>query len=45
VLRRKARREVTGEAAKPVSTEDFLEEVRSFLEAANRLAPTTGTYV
>jgi len=45
VLRRKARREATGEAPKPVTTEDFLEEVRRFLEAANRLAPVTGTYV
>ena len=45
VLRRKARREATGEAAKPVTTEDFLDEVRGFLDAANRLAPATGTYV
>jgi ATP-dependent 26S proteasome regulatory subunit len=45
VLRRKARREATGEAAKPVTTEDLLEEVRRFLEAAHRLAPATGTYV
>jgi hypothetical protein len=45
VLRRKARREATGEAPQPVTTDDFLEEVRRFLEAANRLAPATGTYV
>jgi len=45
VLRRKARCEATGEAAKPVTTEDFLEEVRRFMEAANRLKPVTGTYV
>jgi ATP-dependent 26S proteasome regulatory subunit len=45
VLRRKAGCEATGEAAKPVTTEDFLEEVRRFMEAANRLTPATGTYV
>ena len=45
VLRRKARREATGEAPKPVTTGDFLEEVRRFMEAANRLAHATGTYV
>jgi ATP-dependent 26S proteasome regulatory subunit len=45
VLRSKARREATGEAPTPVTTGDFLEQVRRFLEAANRLAPATGTYV
>ena len=45
VLRRKARREATGEVPKPVTTQDLLEEVRGFMEAANRLAPVTGTYV
>jgi len=45
VLRRKARHEATGETPKPVTTENLLEEVRRFLEAANRLAPATGTYV
>jgi ATP-dependent 26S proteasome regulatory subunit len=45
VLRRKARHEATGEVVKPVSTQDLLEEVRGFMEAATRLAPATGTYV
>jgi hypothetical protein len=45
VLRRKARREAGGEPPGPVSTEELVEEVRRFTQAANRLALPTGTYV
>jgi ATP-dependent 26S proteasome regulatory subunit len=41
-LRRKARCEAAGETARPVSTEDLVTEVRRFVQAADRLAVTTG---
>jgi ATP-dependent 26S proteasome regulatory subunit len=45
VLRRKARCEAAGEAAKPVSTEDFRKEVERFKKASSRLLTPSGTYV
>jgi transitional endoplasmic reticulum ATPase len=45
VLRRKARREATGETPSLVTTEELSEEVRQFRQAADRLALPTGNYV
>lgn len=45
VLRRKARCEAVGEPGGPVTTEDLVQEVRRFLQTANRLSIPTGTYV
>jgi transitional endoplasmic reticulum ATPase len=44
-LRRKARFEAAGEPPTPVSTEELVEEVRRFTQAAGRLALPTGAYV
>ncbi len=45
VLRRKARREASGERPGPVGTEDLLREVGRFRQAADRLTVPSGTYV
>jgi SpoVK/Ycf46/Vps4 family AAA+-type ATPase len=45
VLRRKARCEATGEAPHAVNTDDLLDEVRRFRQAADRLSLPTGNYV
>jgi ATP-dependent 26S proteasome regulatory subunit len=45
VLRRKARYEASGESPRPVTAEDLADEVRRFLQASDRLAVPTGTYV
>ena len=46
VLRRKARREASGEAATNVTTQDLLDEVDRFRQANNQIAiPRSGNYV
>jgi len=46
VLRRKARREASGEAPSHVSTQDLMDEVDRFREASYQIAiPPSGTYV
>ena len=46
VLRRKARREASGETATKVTTQDMLEEVDRFRQASNQIAvPHAGNYV
>jgi ATP-dependent 26S proteasome regulatory subunit len=45
VLRRKARCEAAGEAATPVSTEDYRTEVERFKNASSRLLTPSATYV
>ncbi len=46
VLRRKARCEAAGEDVQPVSSEDFLDEVRRHKQARTRMAvPQSGNYV